>query len=180
MPSLVMRRFAYRLDALSARTPDPERLAVGVGDMLAHVLEFDHVLERSEMTPDPNRYRQHVLHVDPDGRFSVLALVWLPGQLTPIHDHVAWCVAGILKGRELEHRFTGLPDGRLRQGERIHNEIGEVSVLTAGPDIHKVACASDDVTVSIHVYGADITRRGTSINLTYDPARVLVPELTAG
>jgi predicted metal-dependent enzyme (double-stranded beta helix superfamily) len=41
---------------------------------------------------DPATYRCHLLHAEPDGSFSVVALVWRPGQATPIHDHVTWCV----------------------------------------------------------------------------------------
>jgi hypothetical protein len=44
-------------------------------------------------------YQSHLLHAEPDGSFSVSAMVWLPGQQTMIHDHVAWCVTGVLRGR---------------------------------------------------------------------------------
>ena len=176
MPSLVMRRFVDRLTVLSEQSTTPEQLALGAGTMLQSVLGFDHVLEAGESEPDADHYRQHILHVDPAGRFSVVALVWLPGHETPIHDHVAWCVAGVLTGRELEHRYDRLavPRGRttLRTGATVVNDTGEVSVLTSGPDIHQVTCASSGKTISIHVYGADITRNGTSIQLTYDPKLV--------
>ncbi|HWE90543.1 MAG TPA: cysteine dioxygenase family protein [Pseudonocardiaceae bacterium] len=174
MPSLVIRRFVDNLTLLSEGTPDPARLAVRVGSLLESVLGVEHVLEAAEREPDPNRYRQHILHVDPAGRFSVVALVWLPGQATPIHDHLAWCVAGILTGREREHRFDRMPGRRpaLRASATVCNEVGDVSVLTAGPDIHQVSCAGGGRTISLHVYGADITARGTSVNLTYRPALV--------
>ena len=95
MTSLAIRRFADRLDTLYGKTTDAAGLALGTGDMLRSVLALDHVLEPAEREPDPNRYRQHILHIDPAGRFSIVALVWLPGQGTPIHDHLAWCVAGV-------------------------------------------------------------------------------------
>ncbi|HEX3784352.1 MAG TPA: cysteine dioxygenase family protein [Pseudonocardiaceae bacterium] len=178
MPSLVMRRFIDRLTVLSELTSAPHQLAIGAGTMLESVLGFEHVLDASEAEPDPDHYRQHILHIDPAGRFSVVALVWLPGHETPIHDHVAWCVAGVLTGREREHRYERLaaPCGptTLRTGPTVLNETGEVSVLTAGPDIHQVTCASGGKTISIHVYGADITRKGTSIQLTYDPQLVVL------
>jgi YD repeat-containing protein len=137
MSSLVMRRFTARLTALSERTAGTEKFALGAGKMLTEVLGFEHVLEAAEREPDPDRYRQHVLYVDPAGWFSVVTLVWLPGHGTLV------------------------------------NGVGEVSVLTAGPDIHRVTCDSAERTISIHVYGADITKRGTSINLTYAPDLVL-------
>jgi predicted metal-dependent enzyme (double-stranded beta helix superfamily) len=136
------------------------------------VLGFEHVLEAGEREPDPDHYRQHILHIDPAGRFSVVALVWLPGHGTPVHDHLAWCVSGVLTGRELEHRFSlaKSPDERtvLQETGTVMNDAGDVSVLTRGPDIHQVRCADAQTTISLHVYGTDITANGSSINLTYD------------
>ena len=176
MPSPVMRRFVDRLTVLADYLTAPDQLAVAAGTNLEGLLGMDNVLSASEREPAADHYRQHVLHVDPHGRFSVVALVWLPGHETPIHDHVAWCVAGVLTGREREHRYERLTApgerGLLRAGETVLNDVGEVSVLAEGPDIHQVTCASDDKTISIHVYGADITSRGTSIQLTYDPKLV--------
>ncbi|HEY4457071.1 MAG TPA: cysteine dioxygenase family protein [Pseudonocardiaceae bacterium] len=174
MPSPVLRRFIDRLTLLADDITAPDQLAVAAGTNLEHLLGMDNVLDACEREPAADRYRQHVLHIDPHGRFSVVALVWLPGHETPIHDHVAWCVAGVLAGREREHRYERLGCG-LRSGETVLNDVGEVSVLAEGPDIHQVTCASGDKTISIHVYGADITSRGTSIQLTYDPKLVLAP-----
>ena len=180
MPSPVMRRFIDRMTLLADHVATPEQLAVAAGTNLEAVLGLDNVLDASEREPAADHYRQHVLHIDPHGRFSVVALVWLPGHETPIHDHIAWCVAGVLTGREREHRYERLTRpgerGLLRADATVLNEVGEVSVLTDGPDIHQVTCASDDKTISIHVYGADITSRGSSIQLTYDPGLVQ-PEL---
>jgi 3-mercaptopropionate dioxygenase len=42
-------------------------------------------------------------------------------------------------------------------------------------DIHAVTAAGDELTVSIHVYGADIERLGSSIHRRYDDLRQLAP-----
>src|SRR5215213_1425933 len=55
-----------------------------------------------QMAPAADGYRQHILHVEPDGSYSIVSLVWLPGQATPIHDHVSWCVVGVHQGEEHE------------------------------------------------------------------------------
>src|SRR6201995_5568893 len=55
---------------------------------------------------DPSGYQSHLLYADPGGTFSVSAMVWLPGQQTPVHDHVAWCVTAVLQGREHEEIFA--------------------------------------------------------------------------
>src|SRR5579863_1626480 len=63
----------------------------------------------------PDGYQSHLLHAEPDGSFSIAAMVWLPGQETVIHDHVSWCVTGVLQGREYEEIFAFTDYGRALQ-----------------------------------------------------------------
>jgi 3-mercaptopropionate dioxygenase len=120
-------------------------------------------------------YQCHVLHVEPDGSFSVTAMVWRPGQVTPIHDHVTWCVFGVLHGIEYEELFALAADGTHLTGVgRSENRPGEVGGFAPPGDIHQVRNAGDGVAISVHVYGADITRLGSSVRRTYD-LPLLVP-----
>jgi 3-mercaptopropionate dioxygenase len=50
----------------------------------------------------------------------------------------------------------------------------EALVPPAG-DIHLVEADGDDLAISIHVYGADIEARGTSIHRRFDHLRELAP-----
>ncbi len=122
---------------------------------------------------DPAGYQSHLLHAEPDGTFSVSAMVWLPGQQTPVHDHVAWCVTAVLQGREHEEIFA-LADGEpagggqaLRLAGRNVNPPGSVSAFAPPGDIHRVRNTGDTVAISMHVYGADISRLGNSIRREY-------------
>jgi 3-mercaptopropionate dioxygenase len=63
------------------------------------------ILAPDERDGDPEGYRSYVLHSEPDGTFSIVALVWRPDQETPIHDHVTCCVFGVLQGVEYEELF---------------------------------------------------------------------------
>ena len=54
--------------------------------------------------PDPFRvvredkpYTRNLVYRDPDDRFSVLAVCWGAFQETRIHDHLSWCVVGVLE-----------------------------------------------------------------------------------
>src|SRR4029077_16617578 len=38
----------------------------------------------------PFGYQSHLVYAEPDGSFSISAMVLMPGQQTMIHDHVAW------------------------------------------------------------------------------------------
>jgi len=117
---------------------------------------------------DPSCYQSHLLHSEPDGSFSIAAMVWLPGQETVIHDHVAWCVTGVLQGREYEEIFALTGDGQaLRLAARNVNPTGSVSGFAPPGDIHRVRNTGDTVAVSMHIYGADISRLGNSIRREY-------------
>jgi 3-mercaptopropionate dioxygenase len=117
---------------------------------------------------DPSGYQSHLLYAEPDGTFSVSAMVWLPGQQTPVHDHVAWCVTAVLQGREHEEIFALDSGGQaLRRTARNVNPPGSVSAFAPPGDIHRVRNTGSTVAISMHVYGADISRLGNSIRREY-------------
>jgi predicted metal-dependent enzyme (double-stranded beta helix superfamily) len=117
---------------------------------------------------NPACYQSHLLYAEPGGSFSVSAMVWLPGQQTAIHDHVAWCVTGVLQGREYEEVFALADGGRaLEIVARNINPAGAVSGFAPPGDIHRVRNTGEEVAISMHVYGADISRLGNSIRREY-------------
>jgi predicted metal-dependent enzyme (double-stranded beta helix superfamily) len=129
--------------------------------LLADLIAQDDWLPAALLDPDPDSYRIHRLHVDPLGRFSVSVMVWGPGQGTPIHDHTVWGMVGVLRGRERCEEFGPLlePGGPLVRGEVHELAPGDIDFFspTIG-DIHRVSNAlADGTSVSIHVYGGDIS-----------------------
>jgi len=125
------------------------------------------LLSPGQLVGDPAGYQTHLVHAEPDGSFSVAVMVWLPGQRTPIHDHLAWCVTAVLQGAECEEIFA-VRDGHLEVIARSHNPVGTVSGFAPPGDIHQVHNSGQGVAVSMHVYGTDITRVGSSIRRLYD------------
>src|SRR6478672_2282904 len=126
------------------------------------------ILPASLRCGDPAGYQSHLLYAEPDGSFSVSAMVWMPGQQTMIHDHVAWCVTGVLQGREYEEIFALADSGRtLRLSARNVNQAGAVSGFAPPGDIHRVRNSGDAAAISMHVYGANISRLGNSTRREY-------------
>jgi predicted metal-dependent enzyme (double-stranded beta helix superfamily) len=161
--------------AATRRHADWQQTAELVAAQLRTHLPAADILTAAERVGDADGYSCHVLHAEPDGSFSVTAMVWRPGQVTPIHDHVTWCVFGVVQGIEYEELFALDPDGTwLAEVGRNENQPGEVSGFAPPGDIHRVRNVGDDVAISLHVYGADITRLGSSVRRTYDlPVRAL-------
>lgn len=96
-----------------------------------------------------------------------MAVVWHPGQETRIHDHVSWCTFGILSGVEHETLYRDMGDHLVEIG-RAANLPGEVSGFAPPGDIHKVQNTSAEIGVSLHVYGADVAKLGSSVRRYYD------------
>jgi 3-mercaptopropionate dioxygenase len=140
-----------------------------VASALERRLPSPSILTAEQRTGDPETYKSEVLHTEPDGSFSIVALVWLPGHLTPIHDHVTWCVFGVIQGMEWEELFE-LDEQRtclVDAGYRL-NRTGEVSGFAPPGDIHRVRNAGDLTAISIHIYGTDVTRIGSSVRRYYE------------
>src|SRR5829696_8542074 len=162
------------------------RLAVNAGDGWADTAELvAEQLRRHLPTPDSltaeqrvghaDGYRSHLLHAERDGSFSVVALTWRPGQETPVHDHVTWCVFGVIQGVEYEELFTLDEErGVLVEAGTAVNRLGEVSGFAPPGDLHRVRNIGDRTAISIHVYGTDVSRIGSSVRRIYD-----LPELAA-
>jgi predicted metal-dependent enzyme (double-stranded beta helix superfamily) len=169
---------ASRLDELIAavreivqRGDDAAVTGATVANVLRDYVTAPDLLSPDQIAPDASGYRQHILHVEPDGSFSIVALVWLPGQATPIHDHVSWCVVGVHRGEEHETAYE------LRDRERDPHLVvtrehvngnGSIASLVPPGDIHQVRNGGSETAVSLHIYGADIRELGCSIRRRYD------------
>ena len=154
-----LRGFLQRLAALVERTPDTALLLPQGRDLLAELVRHDDWLPAACAQPHPDHYQQYLLHADALGRFSVVSFVWGPGQQTPIHDHTVWGLIGMLRGSEFSQRFV--QDAQQRwQPEGAPEQLLPGDVETVYPpdhDVHQVRNAfADRVSISIHVYGANI------------------------
>ena len=135
-----------------------------VAEQLRRHLPSPNLLTTEQRLGSPDGYRSHTLHVEPDGSFSIVALVWRPGQVTRIHDHLTWCVFGVIQGVEHEELF----DSDLNLIGRSDNHIGDVSGFAPPGDIHRVHNTGSTTAISIHVYGTDVARVGSSVRRYYD------------
>jgi 3-mercaptopropionate dioxygenase len=140
-----------------------------VASALERHLPSPSILTEEQRTGDPETYKSEVIHSEPDGSFSIVALVWRPGQVTPIHDHVTWCVFGVIQGMEREELFELDEEAAclVAAGHRV-NETGDVSGFAPPGDIHRVRNAGDRTAISIHIYGTDVSRVGSSVRRYYD------------
>ncbi len=145
---------------VAARTPLDARPAA-VAAAIRPYLDDPDLLAGKECPCCPDHYIRHLLG-EGDG-YAVVALVWRPGQMSPVHAHRTWCALGVHRGVLSEHFF--------RPGETpcptvVHlRDQGATSHGAATPDlIHRIANCSAEVAVSIHVYGVPFAEFAEGVN----------------
>ncbi|MBA6116936.1 cysteine dioxygenase [Pseudomonas putida] len=154
-----LRHFIGALSDLLDRETDEATLLDQGEALLRSLVAHDDWLPDELAQPDPNRYQQYLLHCDSRQRFSVVSFVWGPGQQTPIHDHRVWGLIGMLRGAEYSQGFAVTEQGALvPAGAPVRIDPGHVEAVSPRiGDIHQVSNAfADQVSISIHVYGANI------------------------
>jgi len=124
------------------------------------------LLTADQRVPQCGCYARHVLHSDPAGRFSIVAIVWNAGQFSPPHAHHTWCAYAVYENA-LEETLYGW-DGTFGAAQPVRTEIrapGYGCYAHAGLDqIHRLGNSGAEPAISIHVYGVERERVGTHVN----------------
>jgi len=120
-------------------------------------------LDARFLAPNPERYARRLVHRDPEGRYTVIAMVWNTGQGTPLHDHAGiWCVECVYKGQIQVTSFScrgGDPERDLVRFEKetvIHAGVGQAGALIPPFEYHVLENADTQPTVTLHVYGGEM------------------------
>lgn len=167
-------RLRDALDAAFAAVPDGADPAEAQGAAFAQRMRnalAQAAAEEVLLTPEQsegaaNCYRRHLLIADPQGRYAAAALVWQPGQASPVHGHHTWCGYTVLEGvlQETLYEWDDATDcaSALRTQARA---AGAVSYVRAGlAAIHRLANTGTRPAVSLHVYGVQGERIATHVN----------------
>ncbi|AOB32451.1 hypothetical protein AKI39_19570 [Bordetella sp. H567] len=111
-------------------------------------------------------YSRHVAYADPHGRFTIVYLVWPPGQFSPVHGHHTWCAYRVVKGALTETLYAWDERGQCARAEgQVRRLPGDIVTAAQGLDqIHRLGNAGDDVAISLHVYGIDAQALATGVN----------------
>ncbi|WP_410602941.1 cysteine dioxygenase [Amycolatopsis sp. lyj-90] len=153
-----------RLRECTGRTSEPHATAQAVAAVLTELRPTPYLLTPAEREGAAGGYTRNTLHAE--STFSITALVWRPGQLTEIHDHLVWCTFLVLQGTETETIFDIDGDRLVRTAQR-QRPAGSVSGVAPPDDIHQVHNTGDTVAITLHVYGADLSK-GTSVRRKYE------------
>ncbi|MFT7668655.1 MAG: putative metal-dependent enzyme (double-stranded beta helix superfamily) [Planctomycetota bacterium] len=125
-------------------------------------------------------YGRRLLHLDPAGRYSVVAMIWAKDQGTPIHDHDSlWCVECVYQGQIQVTTYEMCPTSTQ---DVIHFDfygkadamIGEAGALIPPHDYHVIENLQDETAVTIHVYGGEM--KGCNVFVPTEDGKSYVKE----
>ena len=161
-----LEEFIADCHAAAAAHCEPADCVVAAAPLMERLLESDRsFLKPAHFRSDPERYARNAIYIAPDEHMSLFALVWLPGQWTPVHDHGTWGVVGVLRGMLEERSFMAI-DGeitsdhgiRLKRGGVILLKEGSISSFVPNPDhIHMTGMpATRQMAVTLHLYGRNM------------------------
>ena len=146
----------------AARRPLAERdgaVAAAIGAFVAE----PGLLDGRDCPCCPERYVRHLLHSDAEAGYAVVALVWRPGQMSPVHAHRTWCAFGVHAG-VLTETWYAPGDPPQPTATRLLAP-GATNHGPADPRlIHRLANLSCRTAVSIHCYGVAFDSFGTGVN----------------
>lgn len=144
-----------------------------IAELLGRHLRDPALRALRSLPPDRDHYARHLLYADPLRRYSMLALVWAPGQCTPVHGHTAWGAVGILSGGlsavSYELRKDAAATFRCCELGTVEVGPGETTTVHAGlEDVHRIANRTRHLAVSLHVYGKDLLAEPAGLNIILD------------
>jgi len=157
------RSLIEALDAAITGASTLDEITHSVRDTLSElILAGACTLPEDLRRPAADSYARRLIYACPHGRWTALAMIWGPGQGTPLHDHAGlWCVEGVLEGQieVTQYRLLEQSGTMLRfeaQGTELAG-VGSAGRLIPPYDYHTIANAEPGgSSITIHVYGGDM------------------------
>jgi len=173
------------LDAAVAACDDPTRCRQVMETLTRAFSCGEDILPAEFLETSPEGYARRLLHRHPGGAYSVVVMVWGPGQGTPLHDHAGtWCVECVSHGsiRVMNYRREANLDSEagildFTEQESVQAGVGEAGKLIPPFEYHIIENPNEEVAVTVHVYGGEILRCNTFEKAEEGGYQLLVREL---
>jgi predicted metal-dependent enzyme (double-stranded beta helix superfamily) len=137
-----------------------DRKTSAVSDCLSRLIVAGAIsLPEKVCRPRPDCYARRFIHRNESLGYEVLAMIWGPGQGTPIHDHAGvWCVEAVYQGEIKVVRYDLIEERgglfRLTPQAPIHAHLGMSGSLIPPSEYHTIKnLLQNETSITLHVYG---------------------------
>jgi len=163
MTSLALDHFISRAAAHSQSHSEPADCVLGIAPLMLELIEeAGTFLQPQHRRSSAEGYSRNLICNMPEHGLSLYALVWEPGQWTPVHDHGSWGVVGVVEGVLEERSYVRVSPDRgadddidLVRGGILLLNPGAVTSFVPNPDhIHVTGVPAERrCAISLHLYG---------------------------
>jgi putative ABC transport system permease protein len=143
MPSpSALQAFIAQAVARSRERPEPADCVLALAPLMLELIEqAGSFLEPQHYRSSPIGYSRNLIFDLPDESLSLYAIVWLPGQWTPVHDHGSWGVVGVLEergsmlGENLDNLAIAPARSPLQTLTSRRGVVSQVVIQAVNPDL---------------------------------------------
>ncbi|MFP5272690.1 cupin [Coleofasciculus sp.] len=143
-------------DILETIKDDRQRLEK-IRPLVRRLLTSSDWLQGEYREPNPDTgWSVLMLYDEPKFPLTVQTVVWLPGRVSPIHNHAAWGVVALISGEEKNTfwRRTRDSEGRDRIEKGGEQVLVPGDIISFMPDaIHHVEAMGEEPTITFNLYG---------------------------
>ena len=173
------------VEAVVAREPEQAKLIPQLEPLLARFLAAGTLPEQhcqaaaGRVASDHQDFTLYRLYRASDDSFNIMTAIWPAGGGTGVHDHAGnWVVEGVYRNKLRTIRYIREDDesrsgyAELRETMTVDMAPGDVAhVQYPDQHVHDFINPTGEPTVSVHIYGGDITKQ--TLNY-FDPANKTV------
>ena len=150
-------RFLTDLEDILDQTKDEEQILFKVRPLVRRLLTSSYWIQGEYTLPDPQQ-GWSVLNLYDEMNFplTIQMVVWLPGQVSKIHNHGTWGIVAVINGEEKNTFWkkdptTSTPDRLKKVGEQIISSGDIISFVDSA--IHSIEVIGEEPVISFNIYG---------------------------
>src|SRR5262245_48893437 len=185
----IWEQLAADVESIVAREREHARIVPAVEPLLSRFLSAQTLPEQycrpaeGRVATEHQDFTVYRLHRGPNDCFNIMVAIWPAGGSSGVHDHAGkWVVEGVYRNKLHTIRYKRLDDKsqpghvQLRESVALDLHPGDVAhVLSPHEEIHDFINPSKEPTVSVHIYGGDISKE--TLNY-FNPAANTVEQVT--
>ncbi len=150
-------RFLTDLEDILLRIPDDRDRLKAIFPLVRKLLMSSYWLQMEYYTPDPEKgWSVKTLYKEPDYPITIQTVAWLPGNVSPIHNHATWGIVALMDGQEKNRFWKRSPNAEHPHKIELIDEYNFIpgDIIGLMPDaIHSVEPLGEEPTITFNIYG---------------------------
>ncbi|MDJ0507757.1 MAG: cupin [Crocosphaera sp.] len=148
-------RFLTDIEDILAQNQDEEQILLKIRPLVRRLLTSSYWIQGEYTWPD-SQQGWSVLNLYDEMNFplTIQMVVWLPGQVSKIHNHGTWGIVAVIDGKEKNTFWQRDPI----TSDRIH-KVGEKTICSGdiisftNSAIHSIEVLGEEPVISFNIYG---------------------------